>query len=142
MRAGVGFAIGAGAFEVGFQAAGQAARRGGVAAADLVLAFCSGELDAEAFLGGVRAAVGAGAPVLGGSAIGVLTNDQLAYQGAPGAVAVLELGAPLRGVAAAGGIDRDEREAGRRLGRSLAGPGAEGAQALLLFYDCHHHRSR
>jgi hypothetical protein len=135
MRAGVGFASGVGAYDAGHLAARQASERGGVAAADLVLAFCSGELEAEAFHAGVRAAVGPRAPILGGSAIGVLVNDQLGQQGAPAGVAVLELGAQLRGLAAVEGVDRDEREAGRRLGRSLAAQGEAGAQALLLFYD-------
>jgi small ligand-binding sensory domain FIST len=73
--------------------------------------------------------------VLGGSAIGVLTNDRLSYEGAPAAVAVLGGGLPLRGIAAAGGVDGGEREAGRQLGARLAESGARDAAALLLFYD-------
>ncbi len=135
MRAGVGYANEVAALDAGRRAAGDAMRDGSLEAPDLVLAFCGGRLDAGAFHAGVRSVVGPRPPILGGSAIGVLTGRDLSYQGAPAGVAVLELGEPLRGVAAAGGLDRDEREAGRRLGRSLAGAGADGAPALLLFYD-------
>jgi len=135
MRAGVGYANEAAALEAGRHAAGDAMRSGGVRAPDLVLAFCGGSLDAGAFFAGVRAAVGPLAPILGGSGIGVITGDHLSYEGVPAAVAVLELGQPLPGVAAVGALDRDEREAGRRLGRALAGAGAQGSPMLLLFYD-------
>jgi hypothetical protein len=135
MRAGVGYANDPGAFDAGRRAAAEAMRRGEVAAPDLVLAFCGGQLDAAAFHAGVRAAVGEGAAIAGGSAVGVITNEALSYEGAPGAVAVLELGDGFRGMAAADGVDRDERDSGRRLGRRLAGAAAGDAAALLLFYD-------
>lgn len=135
MKAGVGYANEANALEAGRRAAGQAVRDGKVEAPDLVLAFCGAQVDAEAFFAGVRAEVGPRAPILGGSAIGLITGAALSYQGAPAGVAVLELGEPLRGVAAAGALDRDERETGRRLGRELAGAGATGSPMLLLFYD-------
>lgn len=134
MKAGVGYANDADAREAGRRAAAEALRRGGVEAPDLVLAFCGGPLDAAAFYEGVRGAVGPRAPILGGSAVGVITNDELSYGGFPAAVAALELGAPLR-LAAVGGLDGDERWAGRRLGRELAAAGVDGAAALLLFYD-------
>ena len=133
MRAGVGYANDAGAFEAGRRAAGEAMRSGAVDAPDLVLAFCGSGVDAATFFRGVRAVVGPRAPILGGSAIGVVTGDHLSYQGAPAGVAVLELDEPLPGVAAAGELDRDERETGRRLGRALAA--AAGSPMLLLFYD-------
>jgi hypothetical protein len=50
-------------------------------------------------------------------------------------VAVLELGGALCGLAAAEGVERDERDAGQRLGRALAVQAPAGAQGLLLFYD-------
>ena len=138
MRVGVGFVNAPGAFDAGRLAAAEAMRAGGVVAPDLVLAFCGGSLDARAFHGGVRAAVGPQAPILGGSAIGVITQDQLAYEGHPAGVAVLELGAPLRGLAAVEVLEGAERAAGRRLGQALAEAGADGSPALLLFYDSIH----
>ena len=135
MRAGVGYANGRDARDAGREAAAEAMGGGAIEAPDLVLAFCAGSLDAEAFFAGVRAAVGSRAPILGGSAIGVITNDRLSYDRAPAGVSVLDLGEPLRAVAAVDGVDRDERDAGRRLGRALAGAGAAEAPALLLLYD-------
>jgi small ligand-binding sensory domain FIST len=135
MRAGVGYANQAGAFDAGRLAAGEAVQAVGGERRDLVLAFCGGQLDASAFFAGVRSAVGPRVPVLGGSAIGVVTAAQLSYQGAPAGVAVLDLGEPLPAHASAGGLDRGERDTGRRLGRELAGAGASGSPLLLLFYD-------
>jgi small ligand-binding sensory domain FIST len=133
MKAGVGYADDAGALDAGRRAAAEAMQRGGVAAPDLVVAFCAGPVDAQGFLSGVRAAVGPRAPILGGSAVGVITNEALRYEGTPSAVAVLELGGALRGVAAVDRVDADERAAGRRMGRMLGEAGD--AAALLLFYD-------
>ena len=135
MKAGVGYANEANAFEAGRRAAGDAVRAAAADRLDLILAFAGGQVDAEAFHAGVRAAAGPRAPILGGSAIGVVTGEQLSYQGSPVAVAVLELGEPLPAVAAVGDLDRDEGEAGRRLGRALSGAGTAGSPALLLFYD-------
>jgi small ligand-binding sensory domain FIST len=135
MRAGTGYANEAGAFDAGRRAAGDAVRAMGSERRDLVLAFCAGQLDAEAFLAGVRSEVGPGAPIVGGSAIGIVTGAQLSYQGTPAGVAVLDLGEPLPAYASAGGLDRGERDAGRRLGRELAGAGASASPLLLLFYD-------
>ena len=120
MKAGVGFASLASGLDSGKSAAAEAMKSGGVSAPELVLAFCGGEVDAEAFYDGVRAAVGPGAPILGGSAIGVITGHELSYQGKPGGVAVLDLGGSVRAISAVDGIDRGELDAGRRLGRSLS----------------------
>jgi len=138
MRAGVGYANASSARECGHAAASAALRQGAITAPELVLAFCAGNLDAAAFLAGVRAEVGSTSPIVGGSAVGVVTCEALSYAGAPAAVAVLELGSPLPVVAAVGRVDRDEREAGRGLGRALAAqqPAQQAAaSALLLFYD-------
>jgi small ligand-binding sensory domain FIST len=136
MNAGVGYASGGSAFDAGRGAAADALRGAGGGAPALVLAFCSAQHDAPSFLSGVRASVGPVAPVVGGSAIGIVTNDRLGYEGALGGVAVLGPGAQILGIATAGGVDADERDAGRRLGARLAAaPGARDAAALLLFYD-------
>jgi hypothetical protein len=135
MKAGVGYANDPAPFDAGRRAAADAIRRAGTDAPDLVLAFCGGKLDAAAFHAGVRAAVGPRAAIAGGSAVGVITNDRLGYQGDGAAVAALGLGGAFRGIAAADGVDRDERDAGGRLGRELAQTGAGDAAALLLFYD-------
>ena len=131
MRAGVGFrdeedprASARGAFD-------DALASGGVARPSLVLAFCGGGLDAPAFFEALRACVGAGVPILGGSAIGVVTSDALSYAGQPAAIAVLELDEPLAAFAAVGGLADSEVGAGRALGERLAG--AAGSTILALY---------
>jgi len=134
MKAGVGFVGEGSARDAGRGAAAEALRNAGIERPGLVLAFASGGLDPVAFHAGVREAVGPGVPIVGGSATGVITGQGLSYGGTSAAVAVLDLGAPLAGLASVGGLDRDEHDAGLRLGQALA-PAAGGAPALLLFYD-------
>jgi len=134
MRASVGYANESDSHAAGRRAAAEAVCGAGVEAPALVLAFASGRLDPQAFFSGVRAEVGR-APILGGSAIGVVTGEHLSYDGHPAAVAALDLGEPLRGAAWAEGMDGDGRAVGLRLGRSFAAGGASAGAALLLFYD-------
>jgi hypothetical protein len=74
----------------GQQAAKQALSNGSITKPSLVIAFCFGETNAEDFYQGVRTAVGPDVPIVGGQAIGVITNDLASYEGSPSAVAVLE----------------------------------------------------
>jgi hypothetical protein len=132
MKAGVAFANDASGYVAGRRAAEEAIRKtGALKTPDLVLAFCAGALEANAAFAGIRSAVGARVPILGGSALGVITNDQVSRDGV--CVAVLDLGAPVAAVGFADGIQKDERKAGKKLGKLLseAGPG----NAVLVFYD-------
>ncbi|MBX0329850.1 FIST C-terminal domain-containing protein [Oscillochloris sp. ZM17-4] len=133
MRAGIAYGNSRDAYELGRQVGGDALRRGGISAADLVLAFVQRDTDATAFYSGLRSAVGADAPIIGGSAIGIITNDQISYDGMPAGVAILQMDSGEFRYATASGIDRSEYEAGSRLGEQLAGSMA--AKLLLMFYD-------
>ena len=102
------------------------------AAAAWIIAFCGGKHDPVEFLHGIRSV--STAPVIGGSAAGIITRAVCGYGGLEAAVAVFPaaLGAPrliLEHELLAG-----ELAAGRRMGASLAQATA-GGEVVLLFYD-------
>jgi hypothetical protein len=133
MKAGIGFCNDGRAFESGRRIAEQALSNGNIERPDLVLAFCGGRIDAERFFAGLKATVGQGVPILGGSAVGIITNDELSYEGFPAGAAVLQLDDVSRRFACANELDQDEYAAGRSLGKQLSDE-AEG-RLLLIFYD-------
>lgn len=133
MKASTGYGNHTDATLLGQQIAEEAMQRGNITAPDLVLAFCSGQLDAAAFYQGLRTAVGDGVPIIGGSALGIITNDQLSSDGSPAGVAILELDGATVKLATASDVDKDEYRAGSLLGTHLADDPA--GRLLLMFYD-------
>ncbi len=133
MKAGIGYCDEKDPFDAGRKTTESAMRKGGIEKPDLVLAFCGGQVDADDFFKGVQSVVGAGTPIVGGSAIGIITNDYLSYQGFPAGVAILDLDGRPCAVASTGDLDRDERLAGRKLADNFSQE--SGGNLLLLFYD-------
>lgn len=133
MKAGIGFCNDPNAIESGKRIAAQALSDGNIDKPDLVLAFSSGRLDAERFFEGLRTVVGPEVPIIGGSAVGIITNDELSYEGRPAGAAALKLDEVTRRFACANELDHDEYGAGRSLGEQLS-DGMEG-RLLLIFYD-------
>ncbi len=133
MKVGIGYGNHEDSYELGRRTASEAMRQGTITTPDLVLAFLTKQSDAEAFYNGLRAVVGASAPIIGGSAVGVITNDQLSYNGSPAGVAVLQLNTVHIQYATATGVDQNEYQAGRSLAHQLAA--SLDAKLLLMFYD-------
>ncbi len=100
---------------------------------DLVLAFCGGELDHGRFFRGLQSVVGRQVPIIGGSAVGLITNNNLSYDGHPAGAAVISAENLSIRWASAGGVNRDEYSAGMELGRRI--PASEADRLFLMFYD-------
>jgi len=100
---------------------------------DLVLAFCAGTLEPYDFFEGLRSVVGEKAPIIGGSAIGIITNHDLSYQGASAGLALIQSETIQCRVSAAGDLDKGEYLAGQRLAQTLGSK--SGDRILLVFYD-------
>ncbi|MFC1707233.1 FIST signal transduction protein [Planctomycetota bacterium] len=132
--AGVGFSENQDSLEAGRQAAAEALERAGHGPAGLVLAFCTGKHDYEACFAGIRSVTGNAAPVVGGAALGIITNDRLGYEGHEVGVAVLPAGLDFR-TAASGALDDDETRTGIDLGAQLKRVRRPDDELLLLFYD-------
>jgi hypothetical protein len=90
MKVGIGYCNKQDAFDSGKTAARAAIRGGSISGPDLAVAFCAGCLDHENFFHGVKDIVG-NTPVIGGSSIGIITNESLSYKGFPSGVALLQL---------------------------------------------------
>ncbi len=133
MKAGVGFSNEKDHFESGKKAAAEAMSRGRIQSPCLALAFCQGHMDHTRFLRGMQTILGDGVPVVGGSAIGVITNDRLSYEGNSAAVAVLECESAKCRFGGKNSLDRDEEEAGIGLARILSTYPDD--KLLLILYD-------
>lgn len=132
MKVGIGYCNKRDAFASGRTAASDAARGGHINRSDLAIAFCSGQLDHEEFLRGVKETVG-NTPVIGGSTIGIITNDDLSYKGYPSSVAIFQLDEIKFQIAAVGGLDKDEKIAGCNLIKELTTTQED--KLLLILYD-------
>lgn len=133
MKVGIGYGNIKDAFASGKMAAASAIDSGQIEKPDFVLAFCHHQVNAEEYFRGLRSIVGAEVPIVGGGAVGIITNDHISYEGFPAGVAILQSDKLKIRLALAGDLDRDERQAGRKLGESLSGE-TEG-KLLLIFYD-------
>ena len=133
MKVGIGWRNEKNAFLSGKNVAESAIENGALFRYDFVIAFCSGQLDHNEFFKGVQSVVGTEVPVIGGSAIGIITNDYLSYEGYPAGIAIIQSDNFQHKVAVAGNLDEDEKTAGNRLAEKLADE-LKG-KLLLLFYD-------
>ena len=133
MNVGIGYQNEQNAWSAGKKVAEAALEQGQISRPDLVVAFCSGQLAAEEFFRGLQAVVGQETPIIGGSAIGLITNEVLAYTGYPAGAVIIQTDAIRFRIAAAGGLDHDERQAGRAVAEKLACTPED--KLLLMFYD-------
>lgn len=126
----------------GSRAAGAAAARGaleaaGLDAADLAFCFHHGRHDPREVLAGVRAELGSEVRILGGTAMGIITNSGVSYEGHEVGVAVLG-GLPASSMvfaSATGLCGTSEQAVGRVLGESLAAHSEGGELDVLLLYS-------
>jgi hypothetical protein len=133
MKAGVGYCNEKDAFVSGRTIAESAMRSGGIEKPCLVLAFCGGQVDANEFFKGLQFIVGVEVPIIGGSAIGIITNNDLSYEGFPAGAAILQSDSLTYKVACADDLDKDEMQAGKILAENYTNE-KEG-KLLLIFYD-------
>ncbi len=98
----------------------------------MLMAFCGGKHDPLALLGALRATFGP-VPIVGGSAAGAICNTASGYSGLEIAVAAFVDPATVPRVLAEPGLESDEQDTGRRLGRRVAEVASDGATVLLLF---------
>ena len=133
MKIGIGYANREDAFEAGRTIAQEAITQQGIDKPALVIAFCAGPLDHEAFYRGLRSVVGPDVPIIGGSAIGIITQDQLSYKGFPAGAAILQADDLAVRIAAAEGLAEDEYATGQKIAGQLPPMGNE--KLLLLFFD-------
>ena len=133
MKVGIGYSNRKDGRRAGIIAAKQAIESARIQYPSLALAFCVPELGEEDFFDGLREVLPDDSPVVGGSAIGVITNDVVCYKGYPAAVAVIEEGTLEANCVCESGLKEDEEACGKRLAEKLVE--LLPAEMVLLFYD-------
>ena len=133
MKVGIGYGNRKDAVSLGKTVAESALRNGGIDTPSLVMAFCSGQTNHQEYFQGLQTILGKHVPIIGGSAIGIITNDSLSYKGNPAGAVIIESATLRHQEASAGGLDKDERQAGQTLAKRVSN--AIDGKLLLIFYD-------
>lgn len=97
------------------------------------VAFCGGQHDPGKILEGIRSELGP-IHIVGGAAVGTITNTALGYTGFESAVAVFPSSLDRPVIVTANGLDQGDRETGRELGHKIRSTAKEGS-TVILFYD-------
>lgn len=134
VRSGVGYSDTTDSLEAGRTCAEKAMSNGSLDRSDFTVAFCGGNHDPINFLKAVREVVGDGT-LIGGTAVGVITNERASYGGYEAGVATVSSESMRFDAVSVGGLKEGEEHAGVELGRQLADKSEEDSQAILLFYD-------
>ncbi|CAN5732671.1 hypothetical protein BH11MYX4_BH11MYX4_01630 [soil metagenome] len=135
-RAGVGYSENPDSDVAGAEAARAALERAGVTRCDLVLLFAAAKHDAARILRSVRAIVGPEATIIGGGAVGAITNDRLGYEGCQVGIAVIASDSmAARTFLQPGLASTSELEVGRALGAQIRAAGVEREAPMLLMYE-------
>jgi hypothetical protein len=133
-RVGLACSKGASSVRSGESMALEAMESGKIERPDIVFAFCTNEVVPSEFFNGIKKAVGNGAPVVGGSAIGVISNRFLCNGDSAAGIMVLQSEAIRFRLRSATGLDRGEAETGDRLIKDILQEKEED-RLLVLFYD-------
>jgi hypothetical protein len=138
MRVGVGYSEHGDSRQAGVAAVQQAvaslpdAARGPL---DLVLIFSTAQVEPAALRDGIRSVVGPQPRLVGGWAVGAITNDALGYGGTQVAVAVFRFETVQWAVITEGELADNEQAVGEAFGRQLSALPLDDEAAVLMFYD-------
>lgn len=136
MRVGVGYSENPETAPAGVQAARDAlAQAGEGRPCDLVLLFATARHDARILRDAVASVVGESVRIVGGGAIGAISNDRFGYAGDQIIMAAFWLDGASCDILAEGGLIDGEEEVGKRLGQKLATLGTTPESPVMLFYD-------
>lgn len=133
-KTGTGFSNKTDSFAAGAASSLQAIAQINSAAINLVVAFCNGKHDPQQFLAGVRSNT-RNAPLIGGAALGVFTNDELSYEAYESAVTVFSSDTIQFQTFSQPGLDKDEYAAGAGLAEQVKKSATPKDKGLLVFYD-------
>ncbi|MDR1921635.1 MAG: diguanylate cyclase, partial [Candidatus Adiutrix sp.] len=136
MRVGVGYSENPDTTMGGMQAAMNALKQAGQEKpCDLALLFATARHDARLLRDAVISVVGPATPIVGGAAVGAISNDHYGYAGDQIILAAIWLEGVGCEIVVEGELAGGERETGRRLGVKLAALGLSPSSQAALFYD-------
>lgn len=131
----VGYSALQDSFKAGADAATQALETPAARQGKVALLFASPKHDAKQIKDGVRSVLGSAPRFLGGGTMGVITNDQLGYDGFHVGLAVLGGDDLTVDLCIAQDIAKSELQAGKTLGRKILEKDYPSEPNVLLFYD-------
>lgn len=136
MKAGVGYSENPDTRTAGKEVAESACRQAAQSRpCDLVLLFATSRHNAKILREAVADVVGAEVPIVGGGAVGAITNERFGYAGDQIAMAAIWFEAGECHLYTEGGLSEDEVAAGERLGRQFAEAGIKPDTSMVLFYN-------
>jgi hypothetical protein len=133
LKVGIGYANDQNALRLGEKVAEDAMKNGKINHPVFVIAFCGGRVDHDAYFKGLQTLVGNKVPIIGGSAIGIITNRHLSYDGFPAGAAIIESDTLEHIEGYANNLHKNEKLAGQRLAEKLSN--TIDGKLLLTFYD-------
>lgn len=113
----------------------KAMESGNIERPDIVFAFCTNKVDPVYFFDDIKKVVGEDAPVVGGSAIGIISNDFLCYSDSTVGVMVIQSETIRFRLRSAGGLDKDETETGERLIKDILQEQEVKDRLFMVMYD-------
>lgn len=136
MRVGVGYSDNHDASMAGVQAAMNALKDVGPdLPCDLILMFATAKHDAGVLRDAVCSVVGGAVPIVGGAAVGAITNDNFGYAGDQVILAAFWFDKVRCDILAEGGLEESEEAVGHRLGQRMGALGLAADSPVALFYD-------
>ncbi|MDR1243165.1 MAG: FIST C-terminal domain-containing protein [Deltaproteobacteria bacterium] len=105
----------------------------------LALLFSTSRHDAPALRSAVAGVIGTSASIVGGGAIGAITNDRFGYAGDQVGLALIWLSEVKCDLVVEKDLDKGAEQAGERLGKQLAALEVRPESALTLLYDSIYH---
>jgi hypothetical protein len=134
-RVGIGFSENPDSTAAGAEIARAATDALGGDACDLAIMYSTSRHDPTKLRDGVRSIIGPESRLIGGYAVGVITNDQLAYEGYQVGLAALSSDSLNIDMFIELGLPKNERNVGVALGRQIKEHQYEGDPNILLMYD-------
>lgn len=134
-RAGVGFSRNSDSRQNGVEAAKRALAEAGIDGADFVMLFTTGKHDPVKIRDGVRSVVGPKAKLIGGYSMGIITRDQLSYDGFETGLLVVKSDDAFFETFIETGLVGNEEKVGEALGKQIRNRDYRGEPSLLLMYD-------
>ncbi len=134
-KAGVGYSENPKSREAGIEAAGAAMAKAGVDVCHLAIMCSTSRHDPAELRDGVRSVIGPEARLIGGYAIGAITQDRLGYDGYQVGVAVISSNSMKIDMFIEKGLRNNEFNVGVALGNQIMGRAYDGTPNILLMYD-------
>jgi hypothetical protein len=130
---GIGYSVNKDSFKSGVECISKAIDKAGISEPDFSMIYCGRKHNPKEFLNGVRS-VTKDSKLIGGSCFGVITNDNLGYDGYECGAAVIKSDHLKFDVFVQTELEKDEYAAGKSLGLKIKKEIASD-YSLLLLYD-------